>query len=165
MQTFEVKEFIDQIVEEAQGDYPSAFKLLGFVVYIAQEGSESLLSGKMISQRTYYRWMEMVQRAGWGDLLADARLRQVLQEYLWKRFAGLPIDQARERVLRVVGNLISETEAPSLQGKCRQASAAVKGERSETKGRESKTSVLDGGATGGNLGKAMAPIMERSLDG
>ena len=157
MQTFEVKEFLDQVVEEAQGDYPSAFKLLGFVVYIAQEGSESLLSGKMISRRTYYRWLELVQRAGWGDLLADARLRQVLQEYLWKRFAGLPIDQARERVLRVVGDFIADTEAPSLRAKYRQESAAVKGEQSETEGRESKTSVLDGGATGGSLGKAMAP--------
>ena len=111
MQTFEVKEFLDQVVEEAQGDYPSAFKLLGFVVYVAQEGSESLLTEKMISQRTYYRWLGLVQRAGWGDLLADARLRQVLQEYLWKRFAGLPIDQARERVLRVVGDFIADTEA------------------------------------------------------
>jgi len=157
MQTFEVKEFLHQVAEEAKGDYPTAFKLLGLVVYVAQEGSESLLTGKMISQRTYYRWMEIVQRAGGGDLLADARLRQVLQEYLWKRFAGLPIDQARERVLRVVGDFIADTEASSLQGKYCQASAAVKGERSETGGRESKTSVLDGGATGSNLGKAMTP--------
>jgi len=161
MQTFEAKEFIHQIAEEAKGDYPIAFKILGLVVYVAQEGSESLLTGKMISQRTYYRWMEIVQRAGWGDLLADARLRQVLKEYLWKRFAGLPIDQARERVLRVVGDFIADTEAPSLRAKYRQGSAAVKGEQSETEGRESKTSVLDGGATGGSLEKAMAPIMEK----
>ena len=153
----DVSEFITQIAEASNDDYPQAFKLLGFVVYVAQEGGESLLSGKMISQRTYYRWMEIVHRAGWGDLLADARLRQVLQEYLWKRFAGLPIDQARERVLRVVGDFIADTEAPSLRGKCCQASAAVKGERSETEGRESKTSALDGGATGGNLRKARAP--------
>lgn len=152
-----VSEFITQIAETSNDDYPHAFKLLGFVVYVAQEGSESLLSGKMISQRTYYRWLELVQRAGWGDLLADARLRQVLQEYLWKRFAGLPIDQARERVLRVVGDFIADTEAPSLRAKYRHESAAVKGEQSETEGRESKTSVLDGGATGGSLGKAMAP--------
>ncbi len=156
MQTFKVKEFLDQVAEEAQGDYPIAFKLLGLVVYVAQEGSDSLLSGELISQRTYYRWLEMVQRAGWGDLLADARLRQVLQEYLWKRFAGLPIHQARERLLRVVGNLISETEAPSLQAKRRQESVAVKGERSETEGHESKTSALDGDVTGGRLVKAMA---------
>jgi hypothetical protein len=136
--------------------------MLGFVVYIAQEGSDSLLSGTMISQRTYYRWLNLVQRAGWGDLLADARLRQVLQEYLWKRFAGLPIDQARERVLRVVENLIAETEVPSLQVNRRQESAAVQGERSETEGRESTTSALDGGATGGSLRKAMAPMMEMS---
>ncbi len=152
----DVNDFINQIAEETNDDYPQAFKLLGFVVYVAQEGSESLLTGKMISQRTYYRWLGLVQRAGWGDLLADARLRQVLQEYLWKRFAGLPIDQARE-VLRVVGDFIADTEAPSLRAKYRQESAAVKGEQSETKGRESKTSVLDSGATGGNLGKAMAP--------
>jgi len=153
----DLKEFLEQVASEVNGDFTFAFKLLGFFVFISQEGSESLLTGNMISQRTYYRWLEIVQRAGWGDLLADARLRQVLQEYLWKRFAGLPIDQARERVLKVVEDLIADTETPSLQGKCRQESAAVKDERSETKGRESKTSVLDGGATGGNLGEAMAP--------
>ena len=98
-----------------------------------------------------------MRRAGWGERLAGARLRQVLQEYLWKRFAGLPIDQARERVLRVVGDFIADTEAPSLRAKYRQESAAVKGERRETEGRESQTSVLDGGATGGSLRKAMAP--------
>jgi len=153
----DLKEFLEQVASEVNGDFTFAFKLLGFVVYIAQEGSESLLTGNMISQRTYYRWMELVQRAGWGDLLADARLRQVIQEYLWKRFAGLPIDQARERVLRVVENLIAETEVPSLQVNRRQESAAVQGERSETEGRESTTSALDGGAPGGRPGKAMAP--------
>jgi hypothetical protein len=153
----DIREFLEQVASEVNGDFTFAFKLLGFFVFISQEGSESLLTGNMISQRTYYRWMEIVQRAGWGDLLADARLRQVLREYLWKRFAGLPIDQARERVLRVVEDFIADTEAPSLRAKYRQESAAVKGERSETGGRESKTSVLDGGATGGSLGKAMAP--------
>ena len=39
----------------------------------------------------------------------------------------------------------------------RQESAAVNGERSETEGRELKKSVIDGGATGGSLRKAMAP--------
>jgi hypothetical protein len=153
----DLREFLEQVASEVNNDFTFAFKLLGFFVFISQEGSEALLTGDMISQRTYYRWMEIVQRAGWGDLLADARLRQVIQEYLWKRFAGLPIDQARERVLRVVEDFIADTETPSLQGNCCQASAAVKGERSETKGRESKTSVLDGGATGSNLGEAMAP--------
>jgi 2-polyprenyl-3-methyl-5-hydroxy-6-metoxy-1,4-benzoquinol methylase len=57
----------------------------------------------------------------------------------------------------VVEDFIADTEASSLRAKYRQESAAVKGERSETEGRESKTSVLDGGATGGSLGKAMAP--------
>ena len=153
----DLREFLEQVASEVNNDFTFAFKLLGFFVFISQEGSEALLTGDMISQRTYYRWMEIVRRAGWGDLLADARLRQVLQDYIWKRFAGLPIDQARERVLRVVEDFIADTEAPSLRAKYRQESAAVKGEQSETEGRESKTSVLDGGATGGSLGKAMAP--------
>ena len=153
----DIKEFIEQIASEVNGDFTFAFKLLGFFVFISQEGCESILSKRMISRRTYYRWLSIIDAAGWGDLLADARLRQVLQEYLWKRFAGLPIDQARERVLRVVGDFIADTEVPSLRANYRQESAAVKGERSETEGRESKTSVLDGGATGGSLGKAMAP--------
>jgi len=157
MDTLNCRAFVDEVGEIADGNYAMGFKLLGFIVFMTQEGADPLLSGKLISQRTYHRWMDLINRAGWGDLLADARLRQVLQEYIWKRFAGLPIDQARERVLRVVGDFIADTEAPSLRAKYRQESAAVKGEQSETEGRESKTSVLDGGATGGSLGKAMAP--------
>jgi len=151
MDTLNCRAFVDEVGEIADGNYAMGFKLLGFIVFMTQEGADPLLSGKLISQRTYHRWMDLINRAGWGDLLADARLRQVLQEYIWKRFAGLPIDQARERVLRVVGDFIADTEAPSLRAKYR------KGEQSETEGRESKTSVLDGGATGGSLGKAMAP--------
>ena len=59
-----VKRFIDELSKETGGDFPIAFKLLGFVIYVAQEGSDSLLTGEMISQRTYYRWFEMVKRAG-----------------------------------------------------------------------------------------------------
>ena len=44
----DVDEFITQIAEISNDDYPQAFKLLGFVVYIAQEGTECLLTGKMI---------------------------------------------------------------------------------------------------------------------
>ena len=66
MKSVNVKKFVDEIAEETKGDYASAFKLLGFVIYVAQQGSDSLLTGEMISQRTYYRWLEIVQRAGWG---------------------------------------------------------------------------------------------------
>ena len=163
MKTFDVREFIDQITEAKEGDYAIAFKLLGFVVYIAQEGSDSLLTGNMISQRTYYRWLEIVKRAGWGDLLADARLRHVIKEYLHQKFSGLPIKNARMKVMEAVASMVGEVKAPSLQAKSRQASDAVKGERSESEGHEAQPSALDGDATGGSMKKAMAPnVLERT---
>jgi len=140
-----------------KGKYSFSFKLLGFMVYVAQEGNERLLSGSLISQKTYYRWMDLISQAGWGELVADARLRNTIQDYLWSRFAGLPIARARRQVIKAVDLIISESEAPSLQAIGRQESGAVKGERSETEGREAKPSALDGDATGGRLEKAMAP--------
>jgi hypothetical protein len=157
MDALDCGQFIKEVGMICGGDYPAAFKLLGFVVYVAQEGNDYLLTGNMISQRTYYRWIEIVKRAGWGDLLADARLRQTIKDYLWSRFAGLPIERARRQVLESVDLIISESEAPSLQAIGRQASDAVKGERSESGGREAKPSALDGGANGGSLGEATAP--------
>lgn len=156
IQTFEIEEFLHQVAKQAQGDYSIAFKLLGLVVYVAQEGSDALLTGKMISLRTYYRWLEMVKHAGWGDLLADARLRQVIQDYIWKRFAGLPIDQARDRVLRVVTDLVSETEARSINANCCQASAAVK---DMAEGREAEPSALEVGAHACSLGEAATVLV------
>lgn len=152
------REFVYQIASEMDGDYPLAFKLLGFVVFLTEEGIDELLSGDLISPRTYERWMNVIDRAGWGDLLADARLRKELQDYLWKRYAGLPITRTRKETLSNVRNFLDEVKALPLQAQSRQASEAVKGERSETEGREAQTSALDGGADGGSLSGEGAPI-------
>jgi hypothetical protein len=156
----DVNDFVTQIAEASNDDFPQAFKLLGFVVFLTQEGHEEIIARNMISQRTYIRWMDVIQKAGWGDLVADARLRQVVQEYLWKRFEGLPIDLAREKLLNVISDMVCNPSAPALKAKSRQASDAVKGERSEAEGREGMSSALDGGADGGSLEKLTAPIIE-----
>jgi len=140
----ETQKFIEDVAITAKGDYTLAFKLLGFVVFVAQEGDTSLLSGSMISPRTYYRWLEQVQKAGYGDLLADARMRQALKEYCWQKFAGLPIHSARSQTLAAIRDLITEVEAPTLQASSRQGSETVKGLRSRSEGREAKLSALDG---------------------
>jgi hypothetical protein len=60
--------------------------------------------------------------------------------------------------------LISETEAPSLKAKSRQASDAVKGERNESEGHEAKPSALDGGADGGSLEKLTAQNIGQGIE-
>ena len=135
----DVNQFIQETAEALNGDYPQAFKLLGFVVYVAEAGGDQLLTGDLISRQTYFRWMEIVKRAGWGDLLADARLRQALQEYLWQRFEGLPIETARAKVLIAVKDAIAQTTQPNRlpkipENRCA-ASEDVKGGRSPSAGR------------------------------
>jgi len=160
MQTLEVKQFLHQVADQTQGDYPIAFKLLGFVVYFAQEGSDTFLSGEMISPRTYHRWMRLVDQAGWGDLVADARLRKELQDYMWKRFAGLPVSQARQEIINTVRSLVTDEKAQSLQATSRQVSETVNGERSESVGREAQPNALDGRTAGGSLSEATAPVVK-----
>ncbi len=151
------REIISSVVKSSVGDYSLAFKLLGFIMFLEEEGPDPFLAGEVLSTRNYHRWIGCLGRAGLQDVALDARMRQLVREYIWGRFRGLPINQARERVLEAVASMVDEVKAPSLQAKSRQASDAVKGERSEIEDRESKTSALDGDATGGRLEKAMAP--------
>jgi ABC-type transport system substrate-binding protein len=78
---FNCRRFLDDVARASEGDYASAFKMLGFVLYIADRGADSLLSGAMVSPRTYYRWVDTVNAAGWASLLADVRIRQAINEY------------------------------------------------------------------------------------
>ena len=79
---FDVKQFVTDVGEAQKGDYSIAFKLLGLIVFITEEGSDPILSGRFISARTYHRWMDLINSVGWGNLVADARLRKELQEYM-----------------------------------------------------------------------------------
>jgi len=134
-----VVEFVHDAAQAAKGDYTQAFKLLGFVVYVAEEGGDDLLTGDLISRQTYFRWLDAVKRAGWGDLLADARLRHALQEYLWQRYTGLPLETARSKVLTAVQDALTQTTPPNRTPKMPENRCAareeVKGGRSPSAGR------------------------------
>jgi hypothetical protein len=151
------KEIVDSVVESSVGDYSMAFKLLGFLSFLAEEGSGPFLAGNVLTPRTYHRWLENLRQSGLEALALDVRLRQLVREYTHSRFAGLPIDKARSKVLDTVCSIIGEEEALPLQAQSRQASEAVKSERSETEGREAQPSALDGGADGGSLSGVGAP--------
>jgi hypothetical protein len=148
---------VNSIVSEGIGDYSIAFKLLGFLVYLAEEGPESFLAGSVLSPRTYYRWIEALRSAGLEELALDARMRELVRDYVWMRFGGLPIHKTRANVLEVVGSMIGEEEARSLQAISRQSSARVQGKRSEAVGREAEPSALDANADGGSMREATAP--------
>lgn len=154
------REFVDKAVLVLSGDYIRAFKLLGFVLYLAEEGPEPFLSGRVMSPRTYNRWIDELRECDLDGFALDARLRQLVNEYLWKRFGGLPIPLAREKVLDAVGVMIGEKDALSLQAISRQLGERVKGEHSEAEGRETKANALDAGADGGSLRQATAKRLE-----
>jgi hypothetical protein len=87
------RKFLHDVAQVADGDYATAFKMLGFVLYVSEYGADDLLSGAMVSLRTYYRWVETVKAAGWESLLADVRLAQALREYV----AGLNVQAGEVR--------------------------------------------------------------------
>ena len=78
---FSKQQFLDDVAQVSDGDYATAFKMLGFVQYVSEVGADAFLSGELVSPRTYYRWIETVKAAGWQGLLADVRLTQALREY------------------------------------------------------------------------------------
>jgi hypothetical protein len=77
-----VRKLVEDVARVADGDYPTGFKMLGFVLYVSEHGAEDLLSGAMVSPRTYYRWVDTVRAAGWDSVLADVRFKQALREYV-----------------------------------------------------------------------------------
>jgi len=90
--------FLDDVARVADGDYATAFKMLGFVLYVSEFEADRLLSGAMISPRTFYRWVETLKQAGWGSPLSHVRFEQALQEYI----TGLDVnaEEVRDLVLR-----------------------------------------------------------------
>ncbi len=106
-----IKQFIDDIGSLNDNDYPQAFKLLGLIVFIAQEGAEPLLSGEMISPRTFYRWVEKIKQAGYGDLLAETQLKQAVRNFINLRLGDQPVQDAKEQVLAVIEASLQESQA------------------------------------------------------
>jgi len=82
---FDWQKFLKDIAMATNGDFVTGFKMLGFVLYISRFSPEQLLSGEMVSPRTYYRWVATVNKAGWGAILSDLRFEQALQEYITQR--------------------------------------------------------------------------------
>ena len=91
---FDKQKLLDDVARVSDGDYATAFKMLGFVQYVSEVGADAFLSGELVSPRTYYRWVETIRAAGWGSLLSDVRFDQALQEYV----GGLNAQPERIRV-------------------------------------------------------------------
>jgi hypothetical protein len=102
---FEWQRFLEDVARVADGDYAAAFKMLGFVLYVSEFGAERLLSGAMVSPRTYYRWVETIKAAGWEPLLLDARFEQALLEYVSAR--GGEVAEIKAAVLQKLNGLLA----------------------------------------------------------
>jgi hypothetical protein len=151
--SIDFRQFLKDAAIASGDDYSMAFKLLGMVAFVAEAGPEPLLTGRLVSIPTLNRWMETLRLAGWGDVIADLRLRQAVREYVKERVRGGIIEQTRENVADAVARVVAEEAEPSPQAAGRQASDAVKGLAG---GREAEPSALDGVAPGGSLGEATA---------
>ena len=106
----DVRRFIRDTAVARSDDHTAAFKLLGMVVFVAEVSVEPLLSGRLVSVSTFNRWVDTLRMAGWGDLLADVRLRQALRDYVNQRLGGLPMERAREAVVAAVSEMVTEEE-------------------------------------------------------
>jgi hypothetical protein len=124
---FSWNKFLEDVAQASQGDFPTGFKLLGSVLYIAGCGPESLLSGNMISPRTYYRWVETLKAAGWVSLLAKARVRQALSEYAntLLEYRGAELPEVRQTLVAAIETVIasaSTTASPPYGSQSRSLS-------------------------------------------
>ena len=99
---FDSARFVKDVA--AVSDFVTALKLYGFVTYIGQHGADSLLSGDLLSVRTFYRYCEIVRSAGWGSLLYEVRAVQALREYKAGLYEGegLKPDEVQSRLCRLV---------------------------------------------------------------
>jgi len=105
---FDWQQFLDDVAEVSRGDYASAFKMLGAVLYIGEKGIEPLLAGGMVSPRTVYRWLETIRRAGWGSLVSEVRVLQAIREHLMS-LQGVDTDAAQASVARLLEALTAES--------------------------------------------------------
>lgn len=104
---FDWQRFLDDVSEVSRGDYSSAFKLLGVVLFMQQKGIEPLLSGKLISPRTAYRWLETIQDAGWGSLLSEVRVMQAIRQHL-DGLQGVDAGAVRDSLAKLLDTALDE---------------------------------------------------------
>ena len=77
---------------------------------LLEEGNESLLSGEMISPRTYYRWVTKIDKAGLGNLLSDIKLKQAISDYIGNQFCNLPFSESKSKVIAAVSNVLDNIQ-------------------------------------------------------
>jgi hypothetical protein len=133
-----IRVMLRDLAVAAGDDYSQAFKVLGMVVYAQLEGVEPLLAGRLVHERTFFRWVALLKAAGWGDLLCAGDYRRAVAD--------------------VIATRLGAAAALSPQAVGHQASDAVKGLAG---GFEAEPRTLDGVAAGGSLGKAAAPTSGR----
>lgn len=61
---FDKRRFLDDIAQVSDGDYATAFKMLGAIQYPTEAGADTFLSGALVSPRTCHRWVEAINAAG-----------------------------------------------------------------------------------------------------
>lgn len=108
---FDWQQFLDDVAEVSRGDYASAFKMAGAVLYVRENGIEPLLAGEMVSPRTVYRWLETVRRAGWGSLISEVRVLQAVREHL-QSLHEVDADAARTSITKLLDTAMTTEGAP-----------------------------------------------------
>ena len=110
---FDWQQFLDDVAEVSRGDYVSAFKMLGAVLYISEQGVEPLLAGRMVSPRTVYRWLETIRAAGWGSLVSEARVMQAIREHLTS-LQSTDTKAARASIVRLLDAALAESASAQV---------------------------------------------------
>lgn len=113
LQTANIKSITDKLATVTKDNYSQALKLLGFLIFVANEGNELLLSGDHISRQTYYRYVGKIKQAGLGGFLIDLRLQQILAEMIEMRFGGFQVDDLEEQILGEVANSLEAISSHS----------------------------------------------------
>lgn len=113
LQTANIKAITDKLAAVTKNDYSQALKLLGFLTFVANEGSELLLSGDHISRQTYYRYVGKIKQAGLGGFLIDIRLQQIITEMVEEKFGGFQVGDIEEQVLEKVANSLEAISSHS----------------------------------------------------
>ena len=105
----------DQLSTVTKSNYSQALKLLGFITFIGNEGSETLQSRKYISNQTYNRYMTLIRNAGLSDWLLDIRMRQILVEMIETRLGGFDVDNLHGKVIQEISETMESISShPSV---------------------------------------------------
>jgi len=88
------REIVDSVVASRVGDYSIAFKLLGFLVFLAEEGPDPFLAGNLLSPRPTIAGWNLCVDAGWGGL------RWMLGSVSWSASTRIPASEDCRSIVR-----------------------------------------------------------------